>query len=150
MSHHKIYVAGPLFSIADQNFNVSLVNSLSLQLPNVDFILPQNYARQISGAKNFPELMFKYCIDSIDSAHVILCILEGPDVDSGTALEMGYAFAKNKPILGFRSDFRASEDNGVNLMIAKACSEMLWLPTNQIKSGEYLSMIIIRLKNFLK
>jgi nucleoside 2-deoxyribosyltransferase len=32
-------------------------------------------------------------------------------VDSGSAAEVGYAFAKGKPILGYRGDFRLSADN---------------------------------------
>lgn len=150
MNRRKVYVAGPLFSIADQNFNTSLVNFLAQQIPEADFILPHNYAREISGEREFFQLMFNYCIDSIDSADAILCILDGPDVDSGTAIEMGYAFARNKPIVGFRSDFRASEDNGVNLMVAKVCSEMLWLPANRTESAEFVSMIAVALKRILK
>jgi nucleoside 2-deoxyribosyltransferase len=41
-------------------------------------------------------------------------------VDSGTAAEIGYAFAMGKPILGYRGDFRLSADNEgstVNLQV---------------------------------
>ena len=41
-------------------------------------------------------------------------------VNSGTAAEIGYAFAKGKPILGYRGDFRLSADNDgsiVNLQV---------------------------------
>jgi len=30
----------------------------------------------------------------LDEASIVVAILDGPDVDSGTAIEIGYAFAK--------------------------------------------------------
>lgn len=41
----------------------------------------------------------------------IFAILDGVDVDSGTASEIGYAAALGKPIVGYRGDFRLSADN---------------------------------------
>jgi nucleoside 2-deoxyribosyltransferase len=41
-------------------------------------------------------------------------VLDGADVDSGTAAEIGYAFACGRPIVGYRSDLRrAGEHDGV-------------------------------------
>jgi nucleoside 2-deoxyribosyltransferase len=57
---------------------------------------------------------------AIDSADMVLAVLDGVDIDSGTAAEIGYAFAKGKPILGYRGDFRLSADNEgsvVNLQV---------------------------------
>ena len=56
----------------------------------------------------------------IDRSDAVLAVLDGTDVDSGTAAEIGYAFAKGKPILGYRGDFRLSADNEgstVNLQV---------------------------------
>lgn len=41
----------------------------------------------------------------------LFAILDGVDVDSGTASEIGYAAALSKPIVGYRGDFRLSADN---------------------------------------
>jgi nucleoside 2-deoxyribosyltransferase len=57
---------------------------------------------------------------AINRSEVVFAILDGVDVDSGTAAEIGYAFAKGKPILGYRGDFRLSADNEgamVNLQV---------------------------------
>jgi nucleoside 2-deoxyribosyltransferase len=57
---------------------------------------------------------------SIDECDMIFAVLDGTDVDSGTAAEIGYGFAKQKPILGYRGDFRLSADNEggiVNLQV---------------------------------
>ena len=56
----------------------------------------------------------------IDRADMVFAVLDGVDVDSGTAAEIGYAFAKGKPILGYRGDFRLAADNEgstVNLQV---------------------------------
>jgi nucleoside 2-deoxyribosyltransferase len=57
---------------------------------------------------------------AIDAARGVLAILDGTDVDSGTAAEIGYAFARGKIIVGYRGDFRLSADNEgstVNLQV---------------------------------
>jgi nucleoside 2-deoxyribosyltransferase len=56
----------------------------------------------------------------IDASDAVLAILDGVDVDSGTAAEIGYAFARGKPLLGYRGDFRLAADNEgsiVNLQV---------------------------------
>lgn len=54
------------------------------------------------------------------SADIVFAILDGADVDSGTAAEIGYAAACNTPIVGLRTDLRQSGDNegcAVNLQV---------------------------------
>jgi nucleoside 2-deoxyribosyltransferase len=57
---------------------------------------------------------------AIDRSDAVFAILDGVDVDSGTAAEIGYAFAQGKPILGYRGDLRLAADNegaSVNLQV---------------------------------
>jgi nucleoside 2-deoxyribosyltransferase len=57
---------------------------------------------------------------AIDRSDAVFAILDGVDVDSGTAAEIGYSCAKGKLILGYRGDFRLSADNEgsmVNLQV---------------------------------
>jgi nucleoside 2-deoxyribosyltransferase len=57
---------------------------------------------------------------AIDGAQAVVAVLDGPDVDSGTAAEIGYAFARGKTIVGYRGDYRLSADNegsAVNLQV---------------------------------
>jgi nucleoside 2-deoxyribosyltransferase len=57
---------------------------------------------------------------AIDAAQAVVAVLDGTDVDSGTAAEIGYAFARGKLIVGYRGDFRLSADNEgstVNLQV---------------------------------
>jgi nucleoside 2-deoxyribosyltransferase len=57
---------------------------------------------------------------SIRRADAVIALLDGPDVDSGVAAEIGYAFAVGTPVIGLRLDFRRSGDNDaapVNLQV---------------------------------
>ena len=65
----------------------------------------------------------RYDLELIDRSEAVLASLDGPDVDSGTAVEIGYGFARRLLIVGLRTDMRLSGDNEgseVNLMI-EAC-----------------------------
>ena len=57
---------------------------------------------------------------SIASSDGVLAILDGSDVDSGTAAEIGYAAALGVPVVGLRTDIRPAGDNAaatVNLQV---------------------------------
>ena len=57
---------------------------------------------------------------SITSCDGVVAILDGVDVDSGTASEIGFGFAQGKRIYGLRTDFRLAGDNEgsiVNLQV---------------------------------
>jgi nucleoside 2-deoxyribosyltransferase len=58
--------------------------------------------------------------EMIEACDAVFAVLDGSDVDSGTAAEIGYAAALGRPIVGWRSDFRAAGDNAgavVNLQV---------------------------------
>ena len=49
---------------------------------------------------------------------MIVTILNGIDVDSGVAYELGFAKALDKPLIGIKTDYRSfSEIEEVNLML---------------------------------
>ena len=49
--------------------------------------------------------------DLLHQSDCILAILDGADIDSGTATEIGIGFAQGKKIYGYRGDFRWCGDN---------------------------------------
>lgn len=62
----------------------------------------------------------RYDLEMIEDSQAVLASLDGQDVDSGTALEIGYGFARGLLIVGLRTDIRRCSDNEgstVNLMI---------------------------------
>jgi nucleoside 2-deoxyribosyltransferase len=57
---------------------------------------------------------------NIERADALLAVLDGVDVDSGTAAEIGFAAALGKSIVGLRLDTRQAGDNEgavVNLQV---------------------------------
>lgn len=133
--------------MAERDFNcrlkTELENGLSRQSITPAILLPQEYAKKISQKRDFPARIFKYCLKEIDNADVILAVMDGPDADSGTCVELGYAYAKKKYIIGIRTDFRPSEYNGVNLMVAKSCNAVIKM-TGQQKAVEHLADKIVQ------
>ena len=64
------------------------------------------------------------CRDAVDKCIHVVAWIDGAQVDDGTAWEVGYAYAKGKPIHGIRTDFRQAGDTThsiVNAMIEGAC-----------------------------
>ena len=53
---------------------------------------------------------------AIESVDAVVAVLDGTDVDSGTASEIGFAFACGKPIFGYRGDIRLTGENEATLV----------------------------------
>jgi len=130
----KIYLAGPLFSAAERTFN----NELTRLLRNKghEVWLPQEFEQRTMTAKQ----IFNKDVEGIDWAEVVVANMDGPDPDSGTCWECGYAYRK-KPVILFRTDFRAGyklrghlpqreeqSDPHYNLMLTEAATKRLDLP----------------------
>jgi nucleoside 2-deoxyribosyltransferase len=118
---YTIYQAGPLFSEAEKNFHKTL--SARLRAAGHEVIWPGDLLTddQIESAgPTAPELIFNTCRQAIDRCNLVTALLDGPQVDDGTAWEIGYAYAKGIPIYGLRTDFRQAGDtrhNYANSMI---------------------------------
>jgi nucleoside 2-deoxyribosyltransferase len=131
----KIYLAGPLgFSEAGAAFHnermIPLLKGLGHEVLDpwrlIDeskigavLELPYGIERREAWQKLNPEIgrINQLAIDACDT---VFAVLDGVDVDSGTASEIGYAFAKGKRIIGYRGDYRLSADNDgsiVNLQV---------------------------------
>jgi nucleoside 2-deoxyribosyltransferase len=131
----KIYLAGPLgFSEAGRAFHdgtiVPALRKLGHELldpwkltdhARIEAVLSLPYGQEKRDAwrKLNIEIGGNNCA-AIEHCDSVFAVLDGTDVDSGSAAEIGYAFAKGKPILGYRGDFRLSADNEgsvVNLQV---------------------------------
>lgn len=53
--------------------------------------------------------------DAIASADLLVALLDGQEVDSGTAAEIGYAAGLGKPCFGLRTDLRENGEAGVQV-----------------------------------
>jgi Nucleoside 2-deoxyribosyltransferase len=116
----KVYLAAPLFSEAECDFNRKLADIISGYAMQVH--LPQDcgdseHSRTISIQKE----IFEKNLQAIDNADIVVAVIDGADADSGTSWEMGYAFAQRKKIISLRTDFRhVGYNERVNLMLEQS------------------------------
>lgn len=126
----KIYLSGPLFTQAERRWNRRLAEHLTERMSGADVVLPQDF--KVGSSYNVPQhfsRIFEACIEAVREAEAVVAVLDGPDVDSGTALELGVAYERGIPIIGVRTDYRESQDRGVNLVVAGVCTEVLREPS---------------------
>jgi nucleoside 2-deoxyribosyltransferase len=117
----KIYFAGPLFTVAERDFNTRIAGLL--EKAGHEVWLPQNFEQRLMSAKQ----VFEKDVEGVDWAEVVVANMDGPDPDSGTCWECGYAYRK-KPIILFRTDFRAAHEPGkapLNLMLIESAARYL-------------------------
>jgi nucleoside 2-deoxyribosyltransferase len=131
----KLYVAGPLgFSEAGRHFHYGALIPL-LGACGCEIVDPWKLTDEarIAAAARLPHgaerreawralslEIGRNNAEAIIRSDAVLAVLDGADVDSGTAAEIGFAFALKKKILGYRSDFRLAGDNDgsiVNLQV---------------------------------
>lgn len=147
-----IYIAGPLFSQAERNFLVMMTDELSRAAsldPITDFFLPHRDAGDIGRSGTKSEIFYED-LKRLDEASIVIALLDGSDVDSGTAIEVGYAFAKGKKIFGLLTDLRAysrreGETYMVNNMVWGACEEGQTIFSSLDKLAEALKLYLAAL-----
>jgi nucleoside 2-deoxyribosyltransferase len=114
-----VYLAAPLFSEAELDFNRMLRDQIKMSGFNV--FLPQEDSNNVKDRDDRQSIIFSKNEAAIEKSDIIVAVVDGADVDSGTAWEIGYAYARGKPILGLRTDFRTLGIEGtVNLMIERS------------------------------
>ncbi len=118
----RIYFAASLFTQAERIWNRALAAAIQKHFPAAEIILPQDFdAKGKHDVAAAYKTLFAECVKGIDRADVVLAIIDGADPDSGTSWEMGYAYAKGKPVIGLRTDFRPGAECGVNIMLSRSC-----------------------------
>jgi nucleoside 2-deoxyribosyltransferase len=119
----RIFLAAPLFSEAERNFNFKATGVLRSE--GFEVWLAQEH-RFIQGSSiDEKKSIFEEDLDALKKSDLILALLDGVDVDSGVAFEMGFAHALKKQIVGLKTDHRVfSRLESVNLMIEAPLTEL--------------------------
>jgi nucleoside 2-deoxyribosyltransferase len=100
----KLYLAGPLFTTPERDWNDALAALLRAGGHEV-FVPQENPAAERSG-----RAIFLKDLEGLDWADGVVAIMDGADPDSGTCWECGYAYARGKSVILFRSDLRGTGD----------------------------------------
>jgi nucleoside 2-deoxyribosyltransferase len=126
----KLYIASPLgFTAAGSMYSTSVLLP-AVRAAGFEPLDPWSVSPEIQRvfelARGDPErarllpdinaLVGKNNAEMIRDAEGVLAILDGDDVDSGTAAEIGYAAALQRPVVGLRTDLRVSGDNEATLV----------------------------------
>lgn len=125
-----VYLAAPLFSEAECDFNRKLRDEI--KAAGFYVFLPQEESNNVKDKINRQKIIFNRNLKALERSDMLVAVIDGVDVDSGTGWEIGYAFSKSLPVFGLRTDFRTLGIEGtVNLMIeqsvilCKSISELL-------------------------
>ena len=125
----KVYIAGPLFSDGEQQFN-ERIDKIVRHCGHESF-LPQREGGCVS---NLPEMvdgltkrkyLFKIDCAHMDWCDVILFLFDGRVPDEGACFELGYCYAKKKRCIGYKTDVRSFIDGFDNLMLQEAVEAVL-------------------------
>ena len=112
----KVFLASPLFNESERQFNSQIAKTLREN--GFEVWLAQEAMLMNTESHRDEETIYKYDIGALETSDIVLAILDGIDVDSGVAFEMGYAKALNKPVIGLKTDYRTfSRTDEVNLML---------------------------------
>lgn len=99
----KAYVAGPLWDEKDRK-ELEKLDRLCKSL-NIDTFLPHRDAGVYKRGDSKP--FFKKDSETIDECKVMIAILDWKNIGSGTAWEIGYAYAKKIPVIGLVEDLKS-------------------------------------------
>ncbi len=135
MKDKHIYIASPFgFSEAGKYFMnnkiLPVFREIGCRILDPWNLTPENLSKPVfelpfgeDKRKKLEDLNYqigKNNTDALIKADGLFAVLDGVDIDSGTASEVGFAAARGIPILGYRGDFRLSADNEgskVNLQV---------------------------------
>lgn len=152
----KIFISSPL-GFAESTTPFRQIIQTCLQAKGLDVIDPWSTASDLEPELTTAELIENKLIrnntlhsistkiaeqnaENIRKCNLMLAVLDGVDIDSGTASEIGYAFALEKRIYGIRTDFRRSGENDgvcVNLQVQywiEASGGFIVRSTNELES----------------
>jgi len=100
----KIYVAGPLFT-EGQRWLLERIDAVCRE-QGFETYLPHRDAGLFDRDSD-SSFFFQQDLRQLQEAAIVVAVLNGDDVDSGTAWEMGYFYAvKDGPIVGYVHDTR--------------------------------------------
>ena len=125
-----IYLAGPLFSEAKQAWHRATKARIEAEM-GYTVIWPFelfDQAEIVAWGDDAPRIVMEVCRAALVTCDFVVALLDGPQVDDGTAWEIGYAHAKGIPVIGIRTDFRQAGDVPgalVNAMIHGSCREIV-------------------------
>lgn len=117
----RVYLAGPLFTPIERDFidriAKELQSSCVVYVPHRDgFLIEELLAKGLSQTEAY-RAVYQKDITEVQNCDVLLAIVDGRAPDEGVCVEIGYAKALGKRIIGLKTDIRSALPWGNNPMI---------------------------------
>lgn len=117
----RLYLAAPLFSEAERQFNRmirdTLLDTADVYLPQEDGHLLVDLVRDGMDVEEAKRRVHDNDVAAILACHILVLVMDGRSIDEGAAFELGFARALDKVCLGLKTDSRALLPIGDNPMI---------------------------------
>lgn len=125
---YDVYLAAPFFSAGEKIQNELLIdalehNAIKVFYPLRDGIIAKSEIEQGRSVDDVMKGVWACDTDAIRDAKVILAVLDGRTIDEGVCVEVGYASALLKKIIGYHSDDRSFFRWGMNPMVEAPITE---------------------------
>lgn len=103
----KAYLANGLFGIGDRLVNELVAERVREEIRGIDLYLPQENAA-INDKNSFADskAIARADIDKLKESKFLIAIIDGVEVDSGVAAEVGAFYMTGRPIFALYSDVR--------------------------------------------
>lgn len=126
----KIYVASAIFNPRERAYAASV--GKALRAAGFETYVPHEDggigAVEMEKAISLEELnavrkrIHQSDIDGLNSSDAVLALVEGVALDSGMCSEIGYMYAKGKPVIALYDDDRSFIANRLNLFVEGCCT----------------------------
>jgi nucleoside 2-deoxyribosyltransferase len=100
----QAYIAGPLFDDHEREYLVKIAEIV--ESFGFNTFLPHRDAGLVTGDFTHEKKVKVFDVDMeyLEPADLVVALLTGRDVDSGTAAEIGYAFKASKKLIGVNAN----------------------------------------------
>ena len=100
----QAYIAGPLFDDHEREYLVKIAEIV--ESFGFNAFLPHRDAGLVTGDFTFEKKVKVFDVDMefLEPAELVVALLTGRDVDSGTAAEIGYAYKSGKRLIGISAN----------------------------------------------
>ena len=126
----NIYVAGPLFNAHERNYLELIASELEGNgykcfLPHRDQSgINKSELEGTNLSQDTKDKIFNADLTALKKADLTVALVTGQDIDSGTAAEIGFTYANDRPIIAITAYERRFRNLFVDEMISKTVNDI--------------------------
>ena len=126
----NIYIAGPLFNAHERNYLEIIASELEGNdykcfLPHRDQSgIDESELEGTNLSQDTKDKIFDADLTALKKADLTVALITGQDIDSGTAAEIGFTYANDRPIIAVTAYERRFRNLFVDGMISKTVNDV--------------------------